>query len=212
MRTVKAPDIRRAEILSIAKDLFRTKGYSKASVDEIVRQAGIAKGTFYYYFKSKEEILDTLTQQLVAKMACDCQLIADNKSQNAIEKIATIISKQNALTDKNQSVVSSMHLPENKEIHDRINIETVKVFGPILANVIEQGNQEGLFQVEDPLSTVQFILAGSQFLFGEGIFNWSPAEQQTRLQAMQTLIERTFAAKPGSMGAVLHFCKNQNAH
>lgn len=210
MRIVKAPDVRRAEILSIAENLFQTKGYAETSVDEIVRQAGIAKGTFYHYFKSKEEILDSLTQQLVADMAFHSQLIAGNKNLNAIEKITAIISKQNALADKNHSVVGSMHLPENKELHDRVNIETVKVFGPILASVIEQGNQQGLFQVDDPLSTIQFILAGSQCLLGEGIFNWSPAEQQARINAMLTLIERTFAAKPGSMVAALQACLNRS--
>lgn len=45
-------------------------------------------------------------------------------------------------------------------------IETVLAFGPILATVVEQGNQEGVIQIDDPLSTVRFILAGSRFLMG----------------------------------------------
>ncbi|WP_434778711.1 TetR/AcrR family transcriptional regulator [Neisseria sp. Ec49-e6-T10] len=199
MRIVKAPDVRRAEIMAVANKLFQMKGYTKTSVDEIVREAQIAKGTFYYYFKSKEEILDALTEQLVIDMAEGSEQIVHNEHLNAIDKICAILSQQKSLTTEKQSVVDGMHLPENKALHERINIETVRVFGPILAKVVEQGNQEGVFQVEDPLSTVQFILAGSQFLLGQGIFNWSIQEEQARTQAMFTLIERAFAAKPGSI-------------
>ena len=206
MRVVKAPDVRRAEILGVAEHLFEVKGFSKTSVDEIVRRAGIAKGTFYHYFKSKEEVLDALTQQLVCEMVRHCEAIADRQDLGAVGKLAAIIGVQNELADEKRGVVDSMHLPENRVFHDRINVETVRVFGPVLARVVEQGNEEGVFQVDDPLSTVQFILAGSQFLFGEGVFGWSREEEAARLHAMFVLIERAFAAEPGSIGSALGLC------
>lgn len=209
MRIVKDPDVRRAEILSIANQLFQSKGYSKTAVDEIVRQAGIAKGTFYHYFKSKEEILDALTDQLVNDMAIQAEQIANNNTLNAIEKLVTIINGQNSLKDEKQNVVDSMHLPENRELHERTNIKIIRIFGPILAQVIQQGNQEQLFQVDDPLSTVQFILAGSLFLLGEGVFNWSDQEQQARNLAMLTIIERSFHAPKGSIIQALMHCIHQ---
>lgn len=64
VRTVKTPEVRRAEILQAASELFQEIGYESTSVDSIVRSAGIAKGTFYYYFKSKDEVLAALAQQL----------------------------------------------------------------------------------------------------------------------------------------------------
>jgi hypothetical protein len=105
--------------------------------------------------------------------------------------------------DSGRSIVEDLHRPENRALHERSNIETVLVFGPILAAVVEQGNQEGVFQVADPLSTVQFILAGSLFLFGHQTFNWAPEEEAAHMQAMLLLIERAFGAKPGSFAAVL---------
>jgi AcrR family transcriptional regulator len=197
MRTVKAPEVRRAELLALAEKLFKTQGYSKTSVDDIVRHAGVAKGTFYHYFKSKDDILKALTQQLVAEMAADCRQIAEDPRLNAAEKIIAVIYSQKETTGEQQCVIDGMHLPENRALHELINIETIQSFGPILADIVTQGNQQGLFQVDDPLSTVEFILAGSQFLFGEGIFNWSAEQQRIRKKAMITLIERAFAAKPG---------------
>ncbi|MBP0998955.1 TetR/AcrR family transcriptional regulator [Serratia fonticola] len=203
VRTVKTPEVRRAEILQAASELFQEIGYESTSVDSIVRSAGIAKGTFYYYFKSKDEVLAALAQQLCAEMVTRSQIIADDPQLGAIEKFCAIIASQNQTVEAGQALVEDLHRPENRALHERSNIETVLAFGPILAAVVEQGNQEGVFQVDDPLSTVQFILAGSLFLFGHQMFSWTPEEQAARMQAMLLLIERAFGAVAGSFATVL---------
>ncbi|HBE9080799.1 TetR/AcrR family transcriptional regulator [Serratia fonticola] len=203
VRTVKTPEVRRADILQAASELFQEIGYESTSVDSIVRSAGIAKGTFYYYFKSKDEVLAALAQQLCAEMVARSQIIADDPQLGAIEKFCAIIAAQNQTVEAGQALVEDLHRPENRALHERSNIETVLAFGPILATVVEQGNQEGVFQVDDPLSTVQFILAGSLFLFGHQMFSWTPEEQAARMQAMLLLIERAFGAVAGSFAAVL---------
>lgn len=203
VRTVKTPEQRRAEILQAASELFQEIGYESTSVDSIVRSAGIAKGTFYYYFKSKDEVLAALAQQLCAEMVARSQIIADDPQLGAIEKFCAIIAAQNQTVEAGQALVEDLHRPENRALHERSNIETVLAFGPILATVVEQGNQEGVFQVDDPLSTVQFILAGSLFLFGHQMFSWTPEEQAARMQAMLLLIERAFGAVAGSFATVL---------
>ena len=154
VRTVKTPEVRRAEILQAASELFQKIGYESTSVDSIVRSAGIAKGTFYYYFKSKDEVLAALAQQLCADMVARSQIIADDPQLGAIEKFCAIIAAQNQTVEAGQALVEDLHRPENRALHERSNIETVLAFGPILAAVVEQGNQEGVFQVDDPLSTV----------------------------------------------------------
>lgn len=203
MRIVKAPDVRRAEILQAAKRLFHARGYAVTSVDEIVREAQMAKGTFYYYFKSKAEILEALAQQMVTDLAEQAQLIADDASLPAIEKLCRIISQQNQIKDNDGDVVQGMHESSNHELHDRINVETVLTLGPVFAQVVEQGNREGVFQVDDPLSTIQFIIAGADFLLGENILNWTPDEQIARLRAMLILIERALGAAPDTLAPIL---------
>ena len=71
----KKADRTRAALLTAALAIISKKGYSATTVDEICKQAGIAKGSVYYYFKTKEEIgaciLQELTTQLVALLqAC----------------------------------------------------------------------------------------------------------------------------------------------
>ena len=58
MRISKDYDVRKNEILDMAQKLFFEMGYEQTSVSNIIDAVGVAKGTFYYYFKSKEELLE----------------------------------------------------------------------------------------------------------------------------------------------------------
>ncbi len=85
-RTVKDPDVRRSELVSTAQQLFFTKGYENTSVSDIVSSVGVAQGTFYYYFESKQSILESVVGEMVDQtMAVVYPVIAD-ESMNAITK------------------------------------------------------------------------------------------------------------------------------
>lgn len=68
MRISKDPIIRKNEILDVASKLFAEKGFDHTSTREIIDQAGIARGTLYYHFKSKEEIMDALVERTTAEL------------------------------------------------------------------------------------------------------------------------------------------------
>lgn len=198
-RTVKHPEERRKEILSAAGELFQTQGFRETPVDAIVRKAGVAKGTFYYYFQSKEEVLFALVHDLVVQMVEQASQVVSAPQLNALEKIRLLLTRQNQVLQAAAfNVMEELHLPENRELHERVNVETVLLFGPIIAGVVEEGVQEGLFQVDQPLETVQLILAGSQFLMDASMFDWNPDERFARLLALQALIERSLGAATGS--------------
>lgn len=63
MRIVKEASVRRNEILDAAEQLFVTKGFDETSTNDILEQVGIARGTLYYHFKSKEKILDAMIRE-----------------------------------------------------------------------------------------------------------------------------------------------------
>ena len=75
-RIVKEADERRNEILDAAETLFTEKGYSKTTIIDILNQVGIAKGTFYYYFKSKEEVMDAIIERFIEQDVQKARLIA----------------------------------------------------------------------------------------------------------------------------------------
>ncbi|GED67966.1 TetR family transcriptional regulator [Brevibacillus reuszeri] len=197
-RIVKDPHTRRAEIISAAGELFRNQGYVHTSVESIIQKVGVAKGTFYYYFKSKEEILDAFVHSMVDQLCEEYQRIADNPALGVMDKVRHMLRGQSRIAEQESEWLDSLHRPENRELHERVNIAIVLKIAPVLAQVIEQGNQESVFQVENALETVQFLLAGSQFLLESGLFDWDRDEQQKRMHAMQVIIERSLGAKPGS--------------
>ena len=199
VRTVKAPEERRDEILAVAADLFMRQGYESTSVDQIVRASAIAKGTFYYYFSSKKAVLEVIARKVVQRMVQVSQTVEQQPGLGAIEKLCAIFVVQRQIEQQERAVIDNLHRPENRILHDLINIEMIKAIGPVFANVIEQGCDEGVFDVPDPLSTVQFLLAGSQMIFGQDAFDWTPEELKARHEAMIVLIERGLGAVPGSI-------------
>lgn len=65
----KPAEIRRSELMSAAETIFLEKGFVATSVDEIVRKADVAKGTFYLHFRSKDDILVALRERFIAFIA-----------------------------------------------------------------------------------------------------------------------------------------------
>ena len=65
MRKTRDAVARKNEILDVAAELFVLKGYDKTSTGDILEKTGIARGTLYYHFKSKEELLDALVDRIV---------------------------------------------------------------------------------------------------------------------------------------------------
>jgi AcrR family transcriptional regulator len=66
-RTIRAPETRRAQLLAAASALFVEKGIGSVSVADITTRAGLAKGTFYLYFESRDALLEALRVEVVGK-------------------------------------------------------------------------------------------------------------------------------------------------
>ena len=64
MRIVKEAEERKEEILDVAERFFATKGFDNTSTNDILKEVGIARGTLYYHFKSKEDILDGVIERM----------------------------------------------------------------------------------------------------------------------------------------------------
>lgn len=197
-RIVKAPEERRAEIVETADRLFREHGYAKCSVEMIIREIGVAKGTFYYYFKSKPDILEAIVDKTLAQIVESAKGIADEPSLTAMQKMEALLGNSHIGDDGSLEVAEMLHLPENRELHELTNIQTVLQLSPILAQIVEQGVGESVFEVEKPLETIQFLFTGAQFLTDGSMFGFSETELRARRLVMQTIIEKALGAKPGS--------------
>jgi AcrR family transcriptional regulator len=68
-RAQKQRETRRAAMLKVARRIFARKGFHATSIDQLIADAGIARGTFYLYFESKRAIFDELLDELTTALA-----------------------------------------------------------------------------------------------------------------------------------------------
>ena len=87
VRIVKKHNERKQEIINTALKIFIHKGYEKTSVNDILNEIGIAKGTFYHYFKAKEEVLDAVIADTTGTIVNKIEKIIADYSLNPEDKL-----------------------------------------------------------------------------------------------------------------------------
>ena len=89
MRTTKKPEERKEEIVQTAKRLFVERGYKRTQIKDIVGAVGVAQGLFYYYFKSKEDVMEAVAAEYGTKIFCRIRELV-NQDISAIQKLMAI--------------------------------------------------------------------------------------------------------------------------
>lgn len=191
------------EILDAAEQLFIQKGYENATINDILDKVKIGKGTFYYYFCSKEEVMVAVVDRMVQSLVSAAKAIAGDATLNAPEKMKRIILSLNISESPGGAMIEELHQPSNAKMHQNSIVATVKAVAPVLASVIEQGIQEGHYSTPYPQETIEILLAANQFIFDAGIFPWEPEELKTRAVAFVHVMELALGAQEGSFRFIL---------
>ena len=202
VRTVKKPEERRQEIIATARELFETKDYEKTTMQNVMDKLGIAKGTIYHYFKSKEELLEAVIADAVAEYIAGMQTILDTAEGNALDKMHILIMA-GQVSEEQGEILGHLHHPGNVGMHTRQLAVTLTGLAPLYAVVIQQGCEEGVFQTEHPLESAELILIGIQFLTDLGIHPWQSEDLMRRVMAFPALIEAQLHAPKGSFAFLL---------
>ena len=191
MKVIKNGEERKHEILDIAKELFIEKGYENTSIVNILEKVGIAKGTLYYYFTSKEEILDAIIDRISE------QEISKDPSLSVQEKILGVVMSLNIEDDKEKKIVNNIHNPQNLLMHQKQFDSIIDNVVPILTKVICEGIEKGIFNTDYPLETVEMILIYTQTVFDSNN-NLSMEETLRKISAFIVNLERLLGAEKGS--------------
>lgn len=194
---MKNGDQLKLAIIAAATQLFSQRGIKDVSIDEIVKAAGIAKGTFYLYFVSKQSLLNCLAQEWVGEMVSKVNAIANRNNDRAIHLFVAAFLALKDIENSRPYLHVALNADNNLDLHEQINIVWVKQIGIAFAPLIERGCKEGDFKVDDALSTIQFILAGQAFLLGNKRFLWTEAEYQSHFVSALKLAERALGVNKG---------------
>ncbi|MCW8330783.1 TetR/AcrR family transcriptional regulator [Photobacterium sp. SDRW27] len=210
-RVVKAPEERRSEFIVAAQSLFYTKGYESTSVNDLITAVGVSKGAFYHYFDSKQAVLEALVddmlsdyRQLVGGLVTDPKLDAISKWNRLLEITNNwkIEQKEGLL-----SFTKIINMEENLTLKHKLKTKSIKLLVVDYAAIIEQGINEGVFDVESPVVVAELVVTVLQ-AFSEGLtdllLNQEGYEQPlqcaiTKLRTTQASVERILGAPAGSL-------------
>lgn len=139
MRIVKEHDERKNEIIDTAAKLFVTKGYEQCSVNDILNTIGIAKGTFYHYFKSKEDVLDAVIDKTSSRLSEKITMVADNSELAPEDKILHVFLSMRVDEKIEELLIEEMHKSENALMHQKSLVSSVNILTPILTQIVSEG-------------------------------------------------------------------------
>lgn len=200
---------RKQEILFIAANLFAVKGYEKTTVENILQSAGIAKGTFYYYFTSKENVLDTLVELISDNIVERALEIVNNDKLTASEKLLSIILTSGN-NEASKQVKDVVHQVNNEKMHLKSLVMTVNKLAPVLTKVVVEGNEEGTFNAKYPRETIEILLTAGTFIFDDDIFTWSDEELANKFRGYIHMIETSLGVSEGSMSELFEIITYRN--
>lgn len=195
IRTVKEPEVRYAELLDAAQQLFSANGYEKTMIMDIVRKAGVAKGTFYYYFPTKEAALEAIMTVQATKWVEAFKSTQSNSS--AVYKLKVFIEH---LFIPNDIEVIFFKLWEEKQFDLFYSVckKADAIFNSFLADIIQQGNLEGTMHVLLIEDSIAFLWSTLNCLW-ESVSNKESSEKFTgKVRIAEVVIERIMGVAAGS--------------
>ena len=187
---MKKGERRKQELLKIAYKMFLTKGYENTSVDDIIEAAGIAKGTYYYYFESKEQTLEEVIDMMLDAMVEKAEMVQVQDIPIQKKLIGVMMCFR---PDESESTIGeALHNQENIVMHEKTNRKLIERAVPILAKVAKQAVDEGIAACDDLEERVKMILILSSALFDDNMGG------QPNIDVFVDVIERILYPKPGT--------------
>lgn len=179
---------RKQELIDLAYKLFIKEGYDNVSVDEIITKAKMAKGTFYYYFKSKEEILGQVAGYMVARKTAAAEKFIDETMPTEKKLIDVIIS----LTSQDD-ISRSLNGGNNIKLCAKYNEQIIVSAASLLKKVVAEGNKKAIFHcnhIEERAKTI--LILASSLLKDQ---NYTGKD----IEVFIDIIEKSLGAKKGTM-------------
>lgn len=152
---------RREALVDASLSVFMERGVSTASVDDIVERAGVAKGTFYLYFRTKDDAVNAVAERIVDSVAVAVEHAASEPGLSPIERLLSLGGTvgQVAREPHERELIEVFHRPENRAIHDRLSERVMARLLATVESIVADGIEQGFFAPQDAHLSAGFVLA-----------------------------------------------------
>ncbi len=156
-RVSKPPEERKKEIVDTAAKIFEDKGYENTSISDIVKSINVAQGTFYYYFKSKEGLIEPVVEFIMNKSLAEVEAII-NTEKPALEKIRLVILNRMKFLVEKEKMVGFIWGRKNNFMFEKFKSYAIPKVLPVFKKLILQGEREGVLKVDYPDETIKIMV------------------------------------------------------
>lgn len=150
----------REDILQVSRSLLVKEGFGKMSMRKIAKEVDISATSIYLYFKNKDELLLALIESSIAHLAdiLQKQLKDGDDPIQKLEKLADGFIYF-ALNHPQEYEIIYMVRPEEMPKFPKEKFNQIRKVYELLADIIDEGCQKGVLQVEDPLMSAYTVWA-----------------------------------------------------
>lgn len=189
------------KILDALQTLLENKNLQTISVSEIAHAAGIGKGSIYYYFPSKEAILEALVARSYEKPLETAKKLSGQRDISPFTRMAMIFQAcRNISTEFLKSETKSEAGSSEKAfLHQKYMSHIIQELKPVLAEIIRQGIAEGTIRFDRPEALAEIVLIVLAVKMDNTLTESSLEESRDTIAGLVTLLEKGTENPPGSL-------------
>ncbi len=187
----KYPEETVNRILDVAGHLFMEKGYEHTSIQDIIDNlGGLSKGAIYHHFKSKEEILDAVTDRIMEESNRKLTGIPKRKDLNGIEKLRTLFKSSLCRPAQDEMFQVAPSFYNNPRLLASLLYETIELTGPeYIQPIIEEGIADGSIVAAHPKQLAELISLVANVWINPMIFDSSVEETYHKLLVFDQMLK-----------------------
>lgn len=203
---------KRKLILDAMQQIMTDNKSTNATISDVAKKAGIAKGSVYYYFNSKDEIIDAVIERAYADVVKESSDMLSNTEMTAIDKLRTIfdISVYPLSNNKQSRLLKLLNVQDNVIIHQKFCVIVMRTLTPILTEVIKQGINDGICECDYPRQYAEFILSMIVLSLDSVLLPVSEGERIEKLKALSQLLELGLKLEKGSFAYIYKRVEKEN--
>lgn len=182
--------------------LIKQLGVEKVSVSKIAKEAGIGKGSIYYYVKTKNDILDGIAKCTIKRIAQEYHIVVSENDLDVFQKMKLLfdVTATKTFSDGSNNDMHILFSQSDMYLHQRLNSAFMKYLVPILENIMIEGTKKDVLKSNNPKKASELIIMTMLMVFDGELL---PAQERLdtieRMNYLANIIEKSLSVPKGSL-------------